>query len=408
MIHLLSNTVDLQTAFRRLAKKFDHIEIISAWLGNPKKGIPYAYLAGMKKIDVYAGISFDQTHPKGIEYIMKLKQCNLVLIEEPFTFHMKVYHFYNANESALIMGSSNFTLSGFTDNAESNIVLEGKTNRVIINTYLNEIKSQLSSFNKVNLKDEEWLRKYNQKYEARQRNLRESKVLDDSRRDEEIQNDLVWLRNGSWEDYMKEFNLALKDKSDNNTDFIVRHAALLNEYQTTLKLPWKASLFDDSNKRAMLLGTRSKVKNRDYGWLGHVGASGGYRKLLKESSIEKITTICSSINSISKLSNNFKQIEIQKHLETLEATGSSIKVWGRALAIIHPDKFFTISSEPVRQSLSILLKKPKSHFTQVEGYIYLLKIIYQSPWFNSPEPKDKIEKLVWQNRCAFLDVIFRS
>ena len=55
---------------------------------------------------------------------------------------------------------------------------------------------------------------------------------------------------------------------------------------------------------------------------------------------------------------------------------------------------------------------PDSHsnfiFEKNEGYEYVLSFIHNSPWYNSPEPKDKIEELIWQKRCAFLDVIFRS
>jgi hypothetical protein len=409
MIHLLANTAELQFAFRRLSKKFDKIEIISAWLGNPKKGIPYAYLDGMKKIDVYAGISFNQTHPDGIKHFNNLDQCKkLCLIDEPFTFHMKLYHFHNDYESALIMGSSNFTLSGFTDNAESNVSLEGKTNQLLIKKYLADIKNIIEKYNHVKKIDEDWISAYTKKYDHRRTKLAEAKINDDVSRENNIQDNLVWLRNGTWVDYMYEFKKVLEIKREKLGEYVINHSDLLNIYQSELKLPWRPKLFDDENKRAMLLGSSSKIKKRDYGWLGHVGASGAFAGLLLNGSLESKTIICNSINALNKLKSPIEYKEFQKQLNRLNSTGPSIKVWGRVLAILKPELFYTISSDDVRRSLSILLSKPISFFEKNEGYEYVLSVIHNSPWYNSLEPKDEIEKLIWQNRCAFLDVIFKE
>lgn len=405
MIKLLSKTFELQDEFLRLSTKFDKLEIISAWLGNPAKEIPYSYLSLFNRVDVFAGISFCQTHPNGIKYILNSKNYHLQLIDEPFTFHMKVYHFYNESESALIMGSSNFTLSGFTDNAESNIVLEGNKNQVSIKDYLNEIKKQIAAFNKVTI-SEDWLKEYTKKFNDRKRKLEEIRINDDVVREDLIQNSVVWLRNGNWNTYMDEFKKAIEERGEDLSYFVKYHTALLDLYKYTLTVHWTAELFENEEKRAMLFGTKNKI--RDYGWLGHVGASGKYMELIKSGSKEKKKMICDSMNAINKLSPKLNMDKLFTLLNQLEATGPSIKVWGRVLAITQPNLFCTISSDAVRHSLSVLLSEPKVRFTQAEGYVYLIKVIQQSPWYNSPEPKDKIEKLIWQNRCAFLDVIFRN
>jgi HKD family nuclease len=407
---LLSNTTELQYEFQRLSKKFENIEIVTAWIGNPAKEIPFKYLETFIKVDVYAGISFCQTHPDGIKYILKLpkRKRTLVLIEEPFTFHMKVYHFYNANESALIMGSSNFTLSGFTDNAESNIVLEGKEKQGLISNYLSEIKSKISTYNQIKKIEGKWLEDYTRRFYARRKKLNDIKASDDSIREDIIQNGLVWLRNGTWEDYMDELKKPIAQSGENLAEFVNNHSNLLTLYNNALRFPWAPKMFEDENKRAMLWGTKSKIKKRDYGWLGYVGVSGGFKSLLLNGSSKSKSSICNSINSIAKQAFPIDAIELTKQLKRLEETGPTIKVWGRALAITQPELFYTISSDDVRRTLAKLLAKPISFFSTIEGYVYVLNIIHNSPWFNSPEPKDKIEKLVWQNRCAFLDVIFRN
>ena len=114
--------------------------------------------------------------------------------------------------------------------------------------------------------------------------------------------------------------------------------------------------------------------------------------------------------------NNIRKIDAQdygfllRELRKLESLGITMRSWGRLLALVRPDLFFTVSSDQLRNSLSRTLKLPKSSFTTAQGYVELAKAIHQSAWFNE-KPKQNgsmsvQEKFVLKNRVAYLDVIF--
>jgi len=128
--------------------------------------------------------------------------------------------------------------------------------------------------------------------------------------------------------------------------------------------------------------------------------------LLSNGTEREKMVLLTTINKIAEFKYSINYILLQQELSKLNKLGPSVKVWGRMLAITRPDIFCTISSNYVRESLSQLLQKPKSYFESIEGYIELLKLIHNSPWFNSTKPRNKMELEIWKRRVAFLDVIF--
>lgn len=395
---LISNQKVFTEEFERCSKEYSSIEIYTAWVGNPNNIIPYCYLDNLQKVKVYLGIAFNQSSPEGIQELLNGKH-DVRIVKSLETYHPKLYFFKQGEKLALLMGSSNFTYSGFTANFECNILLEGKENRNLIENYLKEIRSKINDY-EIFTPTVSWLKAYKVEYDKRQKKLKEVKAKDEALIEDSLAASSAWLATSSWDIYLNRLKDGFKKFEERFGEGTNRKFELFNEYSEELPIPWKPSLFNSIENRRRIIG------NGDYGWLGHIGASGDVRRIFSTGSIEEKKAICNSINKIAKLNLPLDYAILKSELLKLKELGPSIKAWGRLLAITRPDIYCTISAPSVRKSLSILLGKSQSYFMTVDGYVDLLKLIHKSPWFNTSEPQKKGEAAIWSRRVAFLDIIF--
>jgi hypothetical protein len=397
-IKLITSFEEFNSEFERCCREYSGLEMYTAWVGNPGNMVPYIYLEQLQSVKIYLGISFNQSSPEGIRRLMDMKY-EVKIIDDTNTYHPKLYFFKNETSQALLMGSSNFTYSGFLRNIESNILLEGDEVQNDITNYLIKIRSSIQVLKKYAPNDK-WLNEYTKSYNARQDKLKQAKIKEETIREDNEISTISWLGRANWKTYIQEINEGILQHAANFDEPYDLKISMLNEYKEHLPTPWAISIFDTIENRRRILG------KRPYGWLGHIGASGRIQQLLVNGSPVEKRAIINSINRISKMEIPINYDSLRRELIQLEQLGPTIKVWGRMLAIIRPDVYCTISSEYVREYLSELLEMPKKYFETSNGYIELLKLIHTSPWFNSKRPVDRMEQDLWDNRVAFLDVVF--
>lgn len=389
---------NFEKEFSRCCTQYSNLAMYIAWIGNPKAVLPFEYLHNLSEISAIVGVSFCQTHPDGIQLLMTLCQ-DLKIAKEDVLYHPKIYIFSKQKKKAVFIGSSNFTYHGFYENHEANILVEGLSSERVftdIESDLQKWKSSKYSFKP----DAEWLKEYTERYRKRRLKLKEAGLDDESKKEEEASNSSAWLVKADWDVYIKKVMKGIKNHSDKYNESLAQKIDLLNKSSKDLSLPWKTDYFKDLDKRKLIGGMYQ------YGWLGHVGASGDFRRMLKNGTIQEHKTIVSSINAIAKLSFPLNINKLKVQLDNLVALGPSMKVWGRLLAIVKPELYCTISAPRVRKAIGKTLGKPESYFQDVDGYLMLLSLIHSSPWFNSKPPIKKNEFEIWKRRAAFLDVIF--
>lgn len=398
IIKLISSQQTFYKEFERCCKKYSSLEIFTAWVGNPGNIVPFAHLEYLRNVKVNLGISFNQSSPQGIRYLMD-KRYKVNIVDSERTFHPKLYFFRSASGVALLLGSSNFTYSGFYENIESNMLLEGNGYKALIFKYVSDVKKETAKSRNFT-PDQDWLAMYEKAYKKRKQAFKRHKFNDEAIKEDRLISGSSWLGSGDWGTYFRHIRKGGKKHQNEYGEDLNLKIQLLSEYKAKLRTPWMVSLFDDIENRRMLLG------KRNYGWLGHVGASGRIQQLLTNGSPKEKEIIVETINRISVMNLPLDYVAFRKELHQLEKLGPSVKVWGRFLALARPDVFCTVSSTYVRESLSILLNKSKSYFENGEGYVELLKLIHHSPWYNTKKPKTKLEEQIWRSRVAFLDVVF--
>ncbi len=397
-IKILMDVIDFSTEFERCCKKYQKLHMATAWVGDPKHVLPYTYLETFKgSIAATVGVAFYHTHPDSLDFLKEIGVDLKVFQKSNKLFHPKLYLFSSKKNEALFIGSSNFTNSGFYQNFEINILVEGFLKQKEKNQ-ISEIKKQLKNWHSDTysfIPSSRWISSYRKSYEESLKAKKQKGITTPSTYENEIASS-SWLRNADWQTYHRKVIEGLKKRERDGAGYIEVLEAAENE----MPLPWKVSYFDILENRRITGGIG------DYGWLGHVSANGQFRKLLASGTKKQKKTIVDVINEIGKLNLPIEWKEFEELLKKLIKLGPSIKVWGRLLCLIRPDVFCTVASNPVRTNLSKTLKIPKSHFGKTEGYIQLLKLIHSSPWFNSSVPKKKEELKIWGRRVALMDAIF--
>ncbi len=397
---MLLDKESYSTEFERCCRQYSKLIIASAWCGDPSRTLPYSYLDDKNsKLDIVitVGVFFNQTHPDAIKYFMNKGVDIRVFKNEVALFHPKIYLFTKNKKAALFIGSSNFTYSGFFNNVELNMLSEGQIEKAF-KKQLKELDKKLIYWHsdKCSFKPStKWLIKYQDEYKKQRR--RETKSNVKSPRDhEESISTASWLRNANWPIYYQKVIDGLDKKKRDDVGYL----EVLSAVKEKLPLPWRASYFDDIEKRRIIGGLGK------YGWLGHVAASGRFRKFMANGPIREKKYAVTAINHICtlELPINFKVLE--KNLNKVVSIGPTMKVWSRILSIIRPDLYCTVASPSVRENLSSTLKVPQNSFETPIGYIRLLNLIHSSPWYNSSKPRNKTELSIWKRRAAFLDAIF--
>jgi HKD family nuclease len=396
---ILSTHDALAQEFTRCCLEYPSVQIAVAWCGNPNQTLPYRLLENFKgAIAATVGTSSNHTHPEAFEWFKRIGARIRVFRDNADLFHPKVYLFEKGRRYALFTGSSNLTYGGFYTNIEVNVLVEGvrptgKEKDVLgLKKALREWRSPSLSFKPTS----QWLKHYRKRHAKSARQARKHGIHTPPRFEEEI-GTASWLRNADWAIYHQKVIDGLKTHDGQGQEY----HDVLDAAAKHLPLPWRKSYFADLQKRRIIGGI-----GEENAPLGNVAAAGRFRLLLAKGTDKQLAVLVKAVNRIAKLNRPIPWKQLQTSLVELEGLGFTMKVWGRLLCIVRPDLYCTVASIPVRQNLSKTLGVPQSRFGLADGYIQLIKLIHESPWFSSQRPKGKAEQAIWNRRAAFLDAIF--
>ena len=400
-VRVLESAASFAAEFARCCREYKALSMAVAWCGNPNQTLPYKFLEDISgTVTAIVGIAFNHTHPDAIEWLGDIGADLRVFKDDTELFHPKIYLFRNRQRYALFIGSSNLTYGGFYTNCETNCLIEetlsdlsGETAKDITSLEKTLAKWRTPAFSFKPTR--RWLNGYRQRYKATARKQRKQGILTPPIAEEEISR-ASWLRHADWDVYYKKVLDGLKRKDRNGQGY----HDVLDAAAREVPVPWSPEYFQDIEKRRIIGGIK------EYGWLGHVAASGRFRSLLANGTPVQLTSIIEAINAVASLNPPIPWSQLRTHLDHLISLGPTMKVWGRLLCIVRPDLYCTVAAVSVRQNLSQTLDVPQGRFDGAEGYIQLIKLIHSSPWFNSNEPSNKTQAAIWKRRVAFLDAIF--
>jgi len=77
----------------------------------------------------------------------------------------------------------------------------------------------------------------------------------------------------------------------------------------------------------------------------------------------------------------------------------------RILAMIRPDVFFCVTSRNI-DDLAMDFSFKKNRLNLETYWDLVIAPIQESVWWNTPVPKDNLERRIWENRTALLDIFY--
>ena len=392
---VLTSSNEFVNAFERCCRDYNALHIAVAWCGNPAHTLPYQHLDDFQgEIIATVGHSFNQTHPDAIQWLLKRASTIRVFRKEQGLFHPKIYFFMDGDRYALFVGSSNLTYAGFYDNFEVNVLIEGFISRDAAD--VRELQALLKTWQGPDFSikpDKKWLDGYRRDHKRDREAQRKAHIKTEASEEENFGPN--WLEKADWHTY---YQKVIKGMKESNREIATIHR-VLDAAAQRLTVPWATSYFKDPEKRRIIGGIKP------YGPMGHVFASGGFGHLVAHRK-QSWVAVVNAVNQIAKLEAPIDWSQLESQLHQLVSLGSSMKVWGRTLALVRPDLYCSVSSDPLRKELGKTLKAPAGRFADVDGYIALIKLLHSSPWFNSPKPHKNAQAAIWVRRVAFIDGIF--
>ncbi|MGM0556608.1 MAG: hypothetical protein ACQEVA_09555, partial [Myxococcota bacterium] len=168
-----------------------------------------------------------------------------------------------------------------------------------------------------------------------------------------------------------------------------RCRAAFEEYETLANMPLET--------RKMVTGIAGDASK----YFGGMGASIQFKQLLRDDFSELDT----SLKMVIPLDRHrrISPAALEDYIfATTELFGAGVTAAARLAGMKRPDSILPVNSAN-RASLDHCFgEKART----INSFVQLHEQIWDLEWFDAPEPEDELERLVWQNRVALLDVFF--
>ena len=383
----ITDSKTLRKVFARLCGQYNHYMWSIAWAGMIKDFVLAKVLErNSNKIEkLVVGLHFYQTSPSFIEKFMEEKGVRFAM-QSNGTFHPKVYLFYNSKKDwSAIVGSSNFTESGFGNNCEANILFSNEDdNQSLFVQMCNSISEWWKSADKF---DRNKLQAYKHNFEIQSKNIKKLKRFKENK----IVSDME-LNN--WNEYY------MLIKQDGN---LGERFKLLDLAQYRFKNDNSFRYFNTIERKGFAGMLRDRDSEEEPTWecFGTI-ADGKYKHLINDLS----SKLGNAIDLI-PFSGSVSKKQYNAYLKCFEGIGrkNPLACVSRLLAIKRPDLFICINQEN-KKKLSAIFNVSQSQIT-IDNYWSLLENhIWTSDWYLEPRGSKKEKELkCWKYRVALLDCI---
>lgn len=397
-MELILDDKTLCERFSNLCKKYSHYMWAVAWAGKVANFDLAKILANnASKIDkVLVGLHFYQTDPSFIECFKDNHQVRYYKKSDGI-FHSKVYLFYNSdNDWSAVIGSSNFTCSGFHRNTEANIYIDN-TDTGISYSQLSEYITSLWNEGSVFTKPE--LDLYKSAFEHQQKkidSLKKSKAVPKDVSHTETSDNFTasQLSIMTWEEYFH--SITVKDSEN-----LMFRLDILKEAQKLFKKNHSFAMLELRTREALagMISYLDVTGDADWKFFGSTG-NGMFMHAIKVNDPK----IINAIDAIPLKGDVTKEM-FDDYCKAFSSWNNPVSSATRLLAMKRPDLFVCINSKNIK-ALSQLLGIPQSQLT-LENYWngVHLKVI-NSVWFNDNTISDVgIAKEVKRFQVALLDSI---
>ena len=394
---LITSARELSKNFITLIKKYKYMSFATAWASTEHPAFQNLLEYQEKIQHSTIGLHFYQTDPEVLAQLQHNKNARFIL-QTNGVFHPKLYLFWNTpTDWVLLSGSANFTNGAFNgNNRETMLLIKGESAN-----FFQEISRFLKNDcfdNAVEIGDEQ-IEHYRTLYHQRQKPLQtlSNRYLAGNKHSEMGKSILSTnILTYSWEKYFKTIQ---QDKNHSFKDRLDLLAYVKKVFQDNAKF-----LSIDSEIRKLISGLPNNArtgKNLDYGWFGSTKSNGNFSRKINTGNPK----IAQAIDLI-PLTGDVSKHDFLEYNKVFRQAGfnNPIGVATRLLTMKRPDLFFCFNGAN-KEKICAELDLPKNLNAERYWDEILLRI-YDTAWFNSSRPQDKIEQKAWDGRVALIDCIY--
>lgn len=395
---LIIKALDLTKEFKRLIKKYNTFQWATAWASAGNE-VFEELLENRYKIEkITVGIHFYQTHPNFIKEFIEDETVHF--IEQPEgTFHPKVYLFSNDKDNwELIIGSANFTASAFSKNTEVCVLVNSKDGNAeeVYKTALQVIDT---SFEQGKTFSELDLENYNKIWSIQQPKIRSLSGQYGTTKDKPKPIHKTEVSTKSWDEFVDD----VYDKGAEDVERRIRVIEIAKELFD--KVNHFKELTEDERK--FIAGIPNKLKfniegAEDWTFFGSMKGAGLYKKQIKDNS----ELISKALDQI-PLNGQITKINYDNFLEFYQKAlpGNYLATGTRLLAMKRPDIFICYDSKN-NHGLCKDFGITRNGMNNERYWNEIILRIYDSEWWQKPNPKNETERKITSARSAFLDSLY--
>jgi hypothetical protein len=392
---LITTAKELEKEFRRLTRKYQEYYWATAWAGANSRLFDdlLSQKDRIKKLAV--GIHFYQTHPDFIEKF--LNDDRVRFIQQPEgTFHPKLYLFIDRENWELIIGSANFTNEAFTRNTEASILLSSNDSKAL-DIYKNAMRLVEQTWKEAKVFDKKDLENYRVTWKNQRQKIKSLSGQYGSKKRKPKPIYEVPMANRTWKEFVEEVRNETSHGLNRRLRVIEIAQQLFDNHEHF------SSLTEDERK--FIAGIPNQLDTEgadDWGYFGSMKGAG----IFKNKVIENDQNISKALDQI-PLSGQITKKHYDKYIEYFTKTfsGNYIATATRLLCMKRPDTFVCFDSKN-RSALCKDFGITQSEMNYDRYWDDIIERIYDSDWWQNPDPRNKIEERVSNARAAFLDSLY--
>ncbi|MHC3434960.1 phospholipase D family protein [Delftia lacustris] len=391
---LISTNAELRKQLKRLVVKYPHISIATAWASADTDVFRALVSHEDRIVKAVIGTHFYQTHPDVLDQFVGSKKVKFIL-QPDGVFHPKVYLFWSSEAWEVVIGSPNLTVGALTKNSELSILITSSDSQPalkqeiadVIKGYFDEAKTVKSSE----------AENYRKLWKLKARNLKKVADIfgDEAATKPATQSTVMPME---WKDYLAEIK---KDKFHGFRDRLDLIAEIRGYFQTHKH--FNDIDLDVRKGIAGLPSTNTVIKN--WAWFGSMKGAGAFAGRINASN-KAFSLALDEIPLVGEVRREHYERFIAQYLKAYENGRDGLATATRLLAMKRPDVFLCVDKQNLAKLAQDVGIVSPGKLDYERYWEEVVERLMQSPWWQSPEPTDPLEREAWHARAAMLDAIF--
>lgn len=391
---LISTNSELRKQFKRLIEKSPHISIATAWASADTDAFRALVSNEAKIVKAVIGTHFYQTHPDVLDQFAGSKKVKFIL-QPDGVFHPKVYLFWSRDAWEVVIGSPNLTVGALTKNSELSVLITSEDGTPALKDEITRVIDGHWDEAKTVLPAE--AESYRKLWKLKARDLKKVADIfgDKPATKPATQSKIMPME---WKEYLAAIK---KDKSHGFKDRLELIAEIREYFQNHQH-------FNDMDLdvRKGIAGLPSKSKTiKNWAWFGSMKGAGTFAGLINASN-GAFSLALDEIPLLGEIRREHYDRFIQQYLKAYEGGRDGLATATRLLAMKRPDVFLCVDAQNKKRLADDVGIVRADQLDYERYWDEVVERLMQSPWWQSPEPSNALEREAWHARAAMLDAIF--